>query len=241
MEGLDLLNGDSYKLVINKILSMVERGILKPDGKIYSENQLARILKISRSQVREVYSALNILGILHGEQGKGTFLCSNLSQENIQILYLMTLMEDSSLEDVVEIRRVLEIGALKLAIKNCTEKDLRILREYAQVTVKSKNYIELSEADEKFHYTILDLTNNSLLKYNYRIVRSYIYRLTINHWRYIVENDQVNRKNEFSDQHMNIVDAIEDKDVDRACNLMDEHLKNLMVNIIDNNINLKVK
>lgn len=236
-----MLNGDSYKLVINKILSMVERGILKPDGKIYSENQLARILKISRSQVREVYSALNILGILHGEQGKGTFLCSNLSQENIQILYLMTLMEDSSLEDVVEIRRVLEIGALKLAIKNCTEKDLRILREYAQVTVKSKNYIELSEADEKFHYTILDLTNNSLLKYNYRIVRSYIYRLTINHWRYIVENDQVNRKNEFSDQHMNIVDAIEDKDVDRACNLMDEHLKNLMVNIIDNNINLKVK
>lgn len=236
-----MLNGDSYKLVINKILSMVERGILKPDGKIYSENQLARILKISRSQVREVYSALNILGILHGEQGKGTFLCSNLSQENIQILYLMTLMEDSSLEDVVEIRRVLEIGALKLAIKNCTEKDLRILREYAQVTVQSKNYIELSEADEKFHYTILDLTNNSLLKYNYRIVRSYIYRLTINHWRYIVENDQVNRKNEFSDQHMNIVDAIEDKDVDRACNLMDEHLKNLMVNIIDNNINLKVK
>ncbi len=235
-----MLAYDSYKLVINKLLAMVEDGTLKPNDKIYSENQLARILNIPRSQVREVYSALNILGILYGEQGKGTFFCSNLAKENTQILYLMTLMEESGLEDVVEMRRVLEIGALRLAIKNCTEEDLIKLREYAQITVESQNHEELADADDKFHYAIVDLTNNALLKYNYNIVRRYIARVANDHWQHIISNEQREAKKEFAQQHIDIVDALENRDIDAACNLMDEHFKNLMFNVINKNIDVLI-
>ena len=69
-----MLSSDSYQLVIEKFLHSLRDGTLRPNDKIYSENQLARILNIPRTQVREVYAALSLLGVLYGQQGKGTFL-----------------------------------------------------------------------------------------------------------------------------------------------------------------------
>ena len=68
-----MLSTESYQQVIRKFLQSLQDGTLKPNDKIYSEHQLARILSIPRAQVREVYSALSILGVLYSQQGKGTF------------------------------------------------------------------------------------------------------------------------------------------------------------------------
>ena len=73
-----MLSSDSYQLVIEKFLESLRNGTLKPNDKIYSENQLARILHIPRTQVREVYAALSLLGVLYGQQGKGTFLSAEI-------------------------------------------------------------------------------------------------------------------------------------------------------------------
>ena len=47
-----MLSSDSYQLVIEKFLQSLRDGTLRPNDKIYPENQLARILNIPRTQVR---------------------------------------------------------------------------------------------------------------------------------------------------------------------------------------------
>ena len=47
-----MLSSESYQRVIDKFMQSLENGTLKPNDKIYSENQLARILNIPRAQVR---------------------------------------------------------------------------------------------------------------------------------------------------------------------------------------------
>ena len=44
---------------------------------MFSENQFAKMLGVSRANVREVYSALAIFGILESRRGEGTFLNNN--------------------------------------------------------------------------------------------------------------------------------------------------------------------
>lgn len=100
-----MLSSDSYQLVIEKFLQSLRDGTLRPNDKIYSENQLARILNIPRAQVREVYAALSLLGVLYGQQGKGTFLGGGDIGQSSKILYLMTLTAGENFQDVLAGRR----------------------------------------------------------------------------------------------------------------------------------------
>ena len=106
-----MLSSDSYQLVIEKFLQSLRDGTLRPNDKIYSENQLARILNIPRAQVREVYAALSLLGVLYGQQGKGTFLGGGDISQSSKILYLMTLTAGDNLERVA-LRLNTSVGAL---------------------------------------------------------------------------------------------------------------------------------
>jgi len=112
-----MLSSDNYQLVIEKFLKSLQDGTLKPNDKIYSENQLARILNIPRAQVREVYAALSLLGVLYGQQGKGTFLGNGDLSQSSNILYLMTLAAGENFEDTLAVRRILEIGSHLVEIR----------------------------------------------------------------------------------------------------------------------------
>ena len=109
-----MLSPESYQLVIEKFMKSLRDGTLKQGDKIYSEHQLARILGIPRAQVREVYAALSVLGILYGQQGKGTFLSPADMSQHSKILYLMTLTAGENFQDVVTVRRILETGGAAL-------------------------------------------------------------------------------------------------------------------------------
>ena len=110
-----MLSSDSYPLVIEKFLHSLRDGTLRPNDKIYSENQLARILNIPRTQVREVYAALSLLGVLYGQQCKGTFLGGGDIGQSSKILYLMTLTAGENFQDVLAVRRILENGGARAA------------------------------------------------------------------------------------------------------------------------------
>ena len=72
-----------YNMVKEKIKSWILNGDVKPGEKIYSENELVKMLGVSRHTVRQAIGDLVHEGWLYREQGAGTF-CSNRFEQNQQ-------------------------------------------------------------------------------------------------------------------------------------------------------------
>ena len=101
--------------------------------------------------MREVYSTLRILGILYGKQGQGTYFKASEAHQNTELLYLMMLMENSRIEDIISMRSVLETGAAGLAAVHRTEEDLKELDAVIDAMEHSGRPAVLAEKDALFH------------------------------------------------------------------------------------------
>lgn len=214
-----MLGSESYQLVIQKFMKSLQDGTLKPNDKIYSENQLARILGIPRAQVREVYSALSILGVLYGQQGKGTFFGNGNLRQNTEILYLMTLAAGSNPSEVVAVRSCLECGAAEAAARNRTEEDLALLERYAAEMVSGGDPRELAAWDTAFHAQLVRSSGNSLLFCLFEIVASYMEQTLLKYW----EAGSAAIGRESAAQHLEITNAVRKGDGNLLLHLLRHH------------------
>lgn len=225
-----MLSSESYQLVIEKFLESLRDGTLKPNDKIYSENQLARILHIPRAQVREVYAALSLLGVLYGQQGKGTFFGGRDLSQSTKILYLMTLTAGENFQDTLAVRRILETGGAHAAAKCRTEEDLAVLRDLASTIERSRDPQVLTDADTALHAQILKASGNALLHSLFQIVIGYMARISLRHWTEVIEEQPEDRRPDYIRQHWDLVHAVEDSDGDSLRRLLEHHFDTLEKN-----------
>ncbi len=218
-----MLSSESCQKVIEKFVQSLGDGTLKPDDKIYSENQLARILGIPRAQVREVYTALSVLGILYGQQGKGTFLGSGDIRQNTEILYLMTLFTNPNYRDILAVRCILELGAAPAAAAKRTKEDLAELRRYAWQMAECSELSELSRADFAFHGRLMQSSGNALLHCLSQIVSGHTEHLLIIRWTRSPMEMHLQRIQE----HLSMVDALERRDSEALIKLLTSHFEDL--------------
>ena len=217
-----MLSSDSYQLVIEKFLQSLRDGTLRLNDKIYSENQLARILNIPRAQVREVYAALSLLGVLYGQQGKGTFLGGGDIGQSSKILYLMTLTAGENFQDVLAVRRILETGGARAAARNRTGADLEALRGFASTIETSRDPQVLTDADTA--------PGNTLLHSLFLIVMGYMARISLKHWTDVICQSAGDCLPEYIRQHWDLVHAVEDGDGQRLHVLLEHHFDTLEKN-----------
>ena len=76
-EDRKVVKEERYDMIMDSIISMISNGRMNDEGKLLSENQLAKKLNVSRAHIREVYSALNIFGVVESRHGEGTFFKHN--------------------------------------------------------------------------------------------------------------------------------------------------------------------
>ncbi len=225
-----MLSSESYQLVIQKFLQNLRSGALSPNDKIYSEHQLARILGIPRAQVREVYAALSVLGILYGQQGKGTFLSGGDLAQNSNILYLMTLTAGERFEDVLAVRRILETGGAMAAARERTENDIQFLQTCAETIAVSRDPQVLTDADTALHARIVQASGNALLHSLFQIVVGYMTRISLNHWTQVVAQGPPVRLEDYIAQHCALVDAIKAGDGAALYTHLEQHFATLEKN-----------
>ena len=61
----------TLEVIVQQIKDQIKKGILKPGEKLPSERELASLLGVSRTSVREAIKALSFSGYLEVIQGKG--------------------------------------------------------------------------------------------------------------------------------------------------------------------------
>jgi GntR family transcriptional regulator, transcriptional repressor for pyruvate dehydrogenase complex len=154
-----------YEEVADELLKMIKNGDYQPGEKLPSVEQLARDFNVGRSAIREALSALRAKGILEMRQGEGTFL--NKFDPKVLASSITTatvLMNEKDIKDLLEMRKILELGSVSSAAKHATAEGLLDIEHALEDMKNASGDVELGEkADLRFHTGIAKASNNRLL------------------------------------------------------------------------------
>ncbi|WP_394531535.1 GntR family transcriptional regulator [Priestia aryabhattai] len=153
-----------YEEVAETLLENIKEGSLKPGDRLDSVQQLAENFQVGRSAIREALSALRAMGLLEMKQGEGTFVREFNSDMLSLPVTSAVLMNKNHIEHLLEVRKVLEIGAVRAAAQKRTDADLKQLSNSLEQMKGAFGNEELGEkADFAFHLAIAKASQNPLL------------------------------------------------------------------------------
>lgn len=197
--------GHRSTAVYDTIREMAIEYRFRPDEKI-NEAELAKRLGVSRTPVREALNRLLNEGLIHFHKNRG-FHCRSLSATDLFFL--------------AESRRNIEVSMLEQVIARASDADLAELHAMCKTTHKSVGLLppcELARADEAFHSRLASLTCNTVLVELLRNVNARIRFMC----KIRIEDKQIRKK--IFREHIDILEAIQDRDVARAQEKMTQHL-----------------
>jgi GntR family transcriptional repressor for pyruvate dehydrogenase complex len=197
---------------ITGIKQMIVSGRVVPGEKLPREKELAAQLGVSRSSLREAVRALILVGVLRTRQGDGTYVTSLEPHRLLETMSLaVDFMQNRTLVELFEVRRLLEPAATALAAARMDPADLLRLEEALQRMDSASSVEELVEADDEFHTMIADATGNAALAALLRNLSSRTLRARI--WRGLAEKGALDRTRV---SHRAIYRAVADKDPELA-------------------------
>ena len=220
---IPIKNAKVYEQVIEQIKTMIISGNLQKGDKLPSERELGDQLKVSRTSIREALRALEIVGLIKCKQGEGNFIRDNFDNSLFEPLSLVFMLERSNKEDIIEVRRIIEVEAAALAAKRITKDQLKRLEYIIYEFKNSEDEKILVNLDKNFHYEIAQASNNFILLNIINSCSTLIDSLIKNARYKIMKN--VENKKELVDQHEKIYLALKEKDSELASKLMKEHLE----------------
>ena len=207
------LNPEEYmplrEVVFLTLRRQILRGELRP-GERLMEISLANRLGVSRTPIREAIRKLENEGLVTMIPRRGAHVAAITRQE---------------LNDVLEVRKSLDVLAIRKACRNMTEQEMTVLRSAAEsfailVEKKDADLTTLGEADEHFHEIIYQGTSNRRLMQILGNLREQMYRFRV---EYLKDKDI---RQTLVSEHDAIVKAIEKRDEEEAVRMMELHIDN---------------
>lgn len=215
-----------YEEIADLIKSQIEEGHWPPGHRLDSVEQLAKNYNVSRSAVREAMSALRALGYVDIRQGEGTFVAQFDSLNFSAQVANSLLMNEKQIRDMYEVRKVLEVGAAKLAAAHRTEEDLKELEDALQKMYEADIQGQTGEeADMAFHLAVAKATKNEVLIHFMQSV-SEIMRDVLRDTRNVLLYKEDKAASLYK-EHRRIYDAIRERRPDLAHDEMFFHLTNV--------------
>lgn len=205
------INSDEFlplrDVVFNTLRQAILTGELKP-GERLMEIHLANRLGVSRTPIREAIRKLELEGLV--------IMIPRRGAEVAQIT-------EKSMNDVLEVRRALDVLCVELACDRITEEELESLCEACknfERVVKSKDIRKIAEADVALHDIILRATGNQRLIQLVNNLSEQMYRYR---FEYIKDFSQHER---LVKEHQIIYESIVKKDRETASREASIHIDN---------------
>ncbi len=150
---------------IASIQELIRTGELRPGARLPPENELAAQLGIGRSSIREAIKALALIRVVDVRQGDGTYVTSLEPQLLLEgVGFAIDLVQDESLLEIVEVRRLFEPVATGLAAKRIDDATLaRLDAHIADMERAGHDQEQLLHFDQMFHLAIFEATGNPTL------------------------------------------------------------------------------
>ncbi len=150
--------------IADRLLALIRAQELRPGDKLPSERALAATMEVSRPVLREALRALAIMKVVDIRPGAGTYITSLEPRQLVSHLDLVFSKDSVALAQLLEARRVVEVGnarlaALRIDAPRLAELD-RLLRDLARAVEDAGRF---SELDITFHDIICAAAGNFVL------------------------------------------------------------------------------
>ncbi|BBH24747.1 HTH-type transcriptional regulator LutR [Paenibacillus baekrokdamisoli] len=214
-----------HEIVTRLILSQIEQGQIVPGQKLPSVVDLSISFGVGRSTIREALSALKAMGWVDVRHGGGTFV-KKILPSDVQPGAGDPFLGAESVREILEVRKVLEVGTVALAADRRNKDDLNklqtILTRMELAMINNDTY-DGERADVEFHSAIAAASHNSLL---IQLMDSLTQRLTetIGKTRELWFYEDKSSASRLLEEHKNIYEAIAHGDKSRAVELIEAHL-----------------
>lgn len=137
---------------------------LRKGDKLPSENSLSKQLGVSRNSVREAVQSLASLGIIEVRRGSGLYVKGFTLEPLIDNLSYGVLFDLRELEDLLQVREVLENGMVNVALPYLDEERLELLDSIVeQMFYRAERGEPLVEQDRLFHLELFRPVGNTIL------------------------------------------------------------------------------
>jgi DNA-binding FadR family transcriptional regulator len=164
-------------VVVSELVDRVVSGQLPPRSVLPNEATLSETFGVSRTVTREAVKVLEEKGLLHAKQGQGTTIAASDDWNMLDPMVLAASVrhdrELRMLDDIVDVRRVLEAQMARQVATHATESGLAeisaLLGKLAQAVVTPDVYILV---DVDFHDAVMRASGNRLARAIVRTVHS---------------------------------------------------------------------
>lgn len=113
--------------ILNYLTNSITDGKVKINEKLYSENFIANKFGVSRSLVHEIYTALDMMGIVKCIHGEGTYLVKSEGINCNSPLGLLLFLQGEDAKSLLEFRYIIELGIVEQVIDNISGNDVEIM------------------------------------------------------------------------------------------------------------------
>lgn len=220
MNILDLPVGSRRYLDIARTLaSDIKNGRYAAGERLPPERELAQILDVSRTTVREALLALEIMRFIEIRVGSGVFVLEEAQRGRSDLAE----PEGAPPSDVLAARRILEGETASLAAQNATDEDLQNMRTSIEDMAGAiQNIAVFDRADAAFHAQIASAAGNAVLS----SIVSHLWRMRESDMWAFWYNQTRNVKNRERsvEDHRVILRAMERRLPDAARTAMQSHL-----------------
>jgi len=216
--------------IVVQLCQMIRQGQLRLGDRLPPERELAERLRVSRASVREALRALEIAGITESRHGGGTYIRDVLADGMTSPLALALGATGNLINDLWEMRIIVEPAVVALAARRATIDDERSLDE---ITSQQEWYFDPSVGDEQalaadraFHIAIARASGNEAAV---RVVE--LINQLLEESRRLF-GASVERRRQAHVRHREIIQAIRERDALAAHDVMLQHLEEVQERIV---------
>lgn len=195
-------------IAYSQIKTMILEYRLKP-GQFVNESQLQEMLSLGRTPVREAILRLAGDDLVKIHPRKGIEIAS---------------ISPKAVYDIFQVRLIMEPAILRRNYTNLDYSELLFYRSQFESygdcdTLSMQQSLQLSQLDHQFHLYLIASMDN---KYATQMMNIFVDKLSM-----IRSAVSANAKNRFSvsnREHLKIIDAILEGDIDQACSELETHI-----------------
>lgn len=208
--------------VYDQIRGMIQNGQLSPGEQLMPERELAELLGVGRSSIREALLKLECLGMVDQRHGEGTFVRSS-AENDLNPAFETFLKNHESIYDLMEVRFVLEAWAASTAAERANPDQIAQMRSCLEEMAKAKLKGKIGyELNLEFHRLISVATHNTILIHVTNALSGWFQQVTAEVYVKMYEDPQI--QDILFLQHQAIVTAIEKRNREEAYDAMVKHL-----------------
>lgn len=151
--------------VEEQLVDYLVRNNMRPGDAIPKEMELANLLGVSRTVVREAMSRLRMIGLIETKKKKGGVLANPDFIGILEKSLIPKVLDETTLRDLFEFRLVLEIGMADLIMARVTPQDIEELKSIVEVEPDISEDLHFNiEHETRFHGKLYEITGNQTLK-----------------------------------------------------------------------------